>query len=208
MSGQKLKFMPIDPSSAPEKRRMRNTEKSNSGSTARRCAAAKMMKPPAAAQAGQRGQAGKARHRPCVMNQARPNTATESETMPAQSSRRCCGSRDSSTPAAAAEGRHRDGNMHRNTLCQLDSATMPAPMIGPRPRPMPKTTPQAPKAWRARRCRRTGATAPPAGRPAWRRRPCPEGSGPRSAGGTACRPQAEGGEAEQHRQSRNARLRP
>ena len=44
MNGQKLKFMPADPSKAPEKRRMRNTEKSNMGSTWRRCATTKTMK--------------------------------------------------------------------------------------------------------------------------------------------------------------------
>ena len=142
-------------------------------------------------QAGQRGQAGKARHRSCVMNQARPNTATESETIPAQSSRRCCGSRDSSTPAAARpKAATAMGTCTRNTHCQLDSATMPAPMIGPRPRPMPKTTPQAPKAWRARRCRRTGATAPPAGRQHGAASHALKEAARDQPGGTAARPQA------------------
>ncbi|MNJ54246.1 hypothetical protein D3C77_496790 [compost metagenome] len=44
MNGQKLKFMPAEPNKAPEKRRMRNTEKSNMGSALRRCATTKTMK--------------------------------------------------------------------------------------------------------------------------------------------------------------------
>ncbi len=35
MNGQKLKFMPTEPSNAPEKLRTRNTEKSNIGCAAR-----------------------------------------------------------------------------------------------------------------------------------------------------------------------------
>ena len=34
----------------------------------------------------------------------------------------------------------------RNTHFQLDTATMPPPMIGPKPRPMPKMTPHQPQA--------------------------------------------------------------
>ena len=118
--------------------------------------------------------------------------------MPAQSSRRCCGSRDSSRRPPPNEAATAMGTCTRNTLCQLDGATMPAPMIGPRPRPMPKTTPQAPKAWRARRCRRTGATAPPAGRPAWRAGYALKEAARDQPGGTACQAAGRGGEAEQH----------
>jgi len=57
MKDQKLKFMPIEPSSAPEKARMRSTEKSNIGrrlnfSASRKAAKLRMATPRMARPAG------------------------------------------------------------------------------------------------------------------------------------------------------------
>jgi hypothetical protein len=81
------------------------------------------------------------------MKYVRPNTASDSVTMPGRSSRFASGSLDSSTlPSTSASATTASGTWTRNTHCQLDNATMAPPMIGPKPSPMPKTTPQMAKA--------------------------------------------------------------
>src|SRR5471030_2867324 len=148
MNGQKLKFMPADPSNAPENRRMRNTEKSNMGSTWWRCTAAKTITlTMATTRLAMAEPLEKPVPAPCVMNQERPNTASDSEIMPNTSSLRRCGSTDSSTPTiTSANASTAIGACTRNTHSQLDNATIAAPIIGPNPKPMPNTIPQALKA--------------------------------------------------------------
>ena len=81
------------------------------------------------------------------MNQVKKNTATESETIPARSSVRWLGALDSSMPRTARTvAPTASGACTRNTQLQLLMTTTPAPMTGPKPSPMPKTTPQMPKA--------------------------------------------------------------
>jgi hypothetical protein len=81
------------------------------------------------------------------MKQVSPSTASDSVTMPGRSSRLASGSLDSSTlPSTRASATPASGTWTRNTHSQLDSATIAPPMIGPKPRPMPKTTPQVAKA--------------------------------------------------------------
>ena len=148
MSGQKLQFMPAEPSSAPEKRRMRKTRKSIIGSGWRRSMTANAAKPASATArlATVRGSVTPSAG-PCVMHHARLNTASDKVAMPATSSLRCCGSRDSVTPRpASSSATTASGPCTRNTHCQPDSATMAAPMMGPKPRPRPNTMPQAPNA--------------------------------------------------------------
>ena len=67
--------------------------------------------------------------------------------MPGRSSRCASGSLDSLTlPSTRASATAASGAWTRNTHCQFDSATMAPPTIGPKPSPMPKTTPQMAKA--------------------------------------------------------------
>ena len=96
MNGQKLKFIPIEPRSAPEKLRILNTEKSNIGRVLFFSTKRKKMKLTAEATMMLMA-AGlvKPRSGPCVMKYANPKTDNESVTMPAVSSFSACGSRDS-----------------------------------------------------------------------------------------------------------------
>ncbi|MNS99972.1 hypothetical protein D3C72_1343890 [compost metagenome] len=150
MNGQKLQFMPAEPSSAPEKRRMRNTAKSIIGSAWRRSIMTNSIRliSATARLATLRGSLNPSAS-PCVRHQARLNTPSDRVAMPATSSLRRCGSRDSLTPSVtSSNAASAKGPCTRNTHCQFDSATMAAPMMGPkpRPRPRPNTMPQAPNA--------------------------------------------------------------
>ena len=67
--------------------------------------------------------------------------------MPAMSRCFASGSRDSRTPVTASAIVTIAMNAWiRNTHCQPETATIVAPMIGPKPSPMPKMMPQAAKA--------------------------------------------------------------
>ena len=103
MNGQKLIFIAAEPMIAPEKGRMRNTEKSNIGLELSFSAIRKAMK--LAAEAPRiRSAAGLAKPSsgPCVMKKARQKTDSESVAMPAISRRAASGSRDSLTPPEAS----------------------------------------------------------------------------------------------------------
>lgn len=68
MNGQKLKFMPADPSSAPEKEPIRRTEKSNIGRALRVSASTKATKlSMAAATIARPVEPVKPKSEPCVM---------------------------------------------------------------------------------------------------------------------------------------------
>ena len=102
MNGQKLKFIAVEPRSAPEKLRIRNTEKSNIGRGLIRSAITKAMRltmetPMIAKAVG----LVKPRSGPCVMKKARQKTDNDSVTMPARSRLVASGSFDSRTPLMA-----------------------------------------------------------------------------------------------------------
>jgi hypothetical protein len=87
MNGQKLKFMPAEPISAPENCGILKTEKSNMGRALRCSAQRKAAKATSVATTIKiaRGLV-KPMSEPCVMKYTRPNTASESVTIPATSS--------------------------------------------------------------------------------------------------------------------------
>lgn len=148
MNGQKLKFTPIEPSRAPEKLRTLNTAKSIMGRrlvlSARtkpaRLATDRLMMPRAAGLS-------KPSTGPWVMNSTRQKMATDRVRMPARSGLRACGSRDSRTPVRARNSvTTARTTWTRKTHRQFASVRMALPMIGPKPRPMPKMMPLQAKA--------------------------------------------------------------
>ena len=164
MHGQKLTFIPTEPSSAPEKRRTRKTETSNMGCALRRCTSTNnahaAAATPALATATVFCQPAAA---PWMMKQVNPSTPMDKASMPGRSSTPACGLRDSPTPAcASSKVSPASGTWMRNTQRQPSSAWMAPPISGPKPRPMPNTMPQIANA-RARagsstnRCERIAA---------------------------------------------------